>query len=67
MNRTASLPARFVIHTVGPFWRGGSFGERELLASCYRNSLAIAAERKLRTIALPSISTGAYGYHAGGL
>jgi O-acetyl-ADP-ribose deacetylase (regulator of RNase III) len=56
------LPARFVIHTVGPVWRGGSFGEAELLASCYRNSLAIAAERALRTIAFPSISTGAYGY-----
>jgi O-acetyl-ADP-ribose deacetylase (regulator of RNase III) len=56
------LPARFVIHTVGPVWRGGAFGEGELLASCYRNSLAIAAERALRTIAFPSISTGAYGY-----
>jgi O-acetyl-ADP-ribose deacetylase (regulator of RNase III) len=47
---------------VGPVWRGGSFGEGELLASCYRNSLAIAVERDLRTIAFPSISTGAYGY-----
>jgi O-acetyl-ADP-ribose deacetylase (regulator of RNase III) len=56
------LPARFVIHTVGPVWRGGSFGEPELLASCYRTSLALAAERGLRTIAFPSISTGAYGY-----
>ena len=56
------LPARFVIHTVGPIWRGGRFGERELLASCYRTSLALAAERWLRTIAFPSISTGAYGY-----
>jgi O-acetyl-ADP-ribose deacetylase len=56
------LPARFVIHTVGPVWRGGAFGEAELLASCYRNSLAIAAERSLRTIGFPSISTGAYGY-----
>ena len=56
------LPARFVIHTVGPVWRGGRFGEAELLASCYRNSLAIAAERSLRTIGFPSISTGAYGY-----
>ncbi len=56
------LPARFVIHTVGPVWRGGRFGEAELLASCYRASLAIAAERSLRTIAFPSISTGAYGY-----
>jgi O-acetyl-ADP-ribose deacetylase (regulator of RNase III) len=57
-----NLPARFVIHTVGPVWRGGSFGEPGLLASCYRNSLALAAERKLRTIAFPSISTGVYGY-----
>jgi O-acetyl-ADP-ribose deacetylase (regulator of RNase III) len=56
------LPARFVIHTVGPVWRGGGFGEAELLASCYRNSLAIAVERSLGTIAFPSISTGAYGY-----
>ena len=56
------LPARFVIHTVGPIWRGGRFGERELLASCYRTSLALAAERALRTIGFPSISTGAYGY-----
>ena len=56
------LPARFVIHTVGPVWRGGRLGEAELLASCYRNSLAIAAERSLRTIGFPSISTGAYGY-----
>ena len=56
------LPARFVIHTVGPIWRGGRFGERELLASCYRTSLALAAERSLRTIGFPSISTGAYGY-----
>ena len=56
------LPARFVIHTVGPVWRGGRFGEAERLASCYRNSLAIAAEQSLRTIGFPSISTGAYGY-----
>jgi O-acetyl-ADP-ribose deacetylase (regulator of RNase III) len=56
------LPARFVIHTVGPVWRGGGFGEAELLASCYRESLALAAERALTTIAFPSISTGAYGY-----
>jgi O-acetyl-ADP-ribose deacetylase (regulator of RNase III) len=56
------LPARFVIHTVGPVWQGGQAGEPELLASCYRNSLAIAAQQKLQTIAFPSISTGAYGY-----
>ncbi len=56
------LPARFVIHAVGPVWRGGDQGEPGLLASCYRNSLRIAAERGLRTVAFPSISTGIYGY-----
>jgi O-acetyl-ADP-ribose deacetylase (regulator of RNase III) len=58
------LPARWVIHTVGPVWRGGDAGEEELLARCYRNSLALAArpEYAIRTIAFPSISTGAYGY-----
>jgi len=57
-----NLEARHVIHTVGPVWRGGSRGEPELLASCYRNSLALAAMNGHRTIAFPSISTGAYGY-----
>ncbi|KQU84767.1 RNase III inhibitor [Variovorax sp. Root318D1] len=56
------LPARFVIHTVGPFWRGGSNGEPELLASCYRKSMEIAAQCGARTVAFPSISTGIYGY-----
>jgi O-acetyl-ADP-ribose deacetylase (regulator of RNase III) len=56
------LPARFVIHTVGPVWRGGSQGEPALLASCYRSCLAIAFDRNLASIAFPSISTGAYGY-----
>ncbi|HET6409266.1 MAG TPA: O-acetyl-ADP-ribose deacetylase [Chthoniobacteraceae bacterium] len=56
------LAARFVIHTVGPVWRGGVEGESELLASCYRRSLSLASERGLRSIAFPSISTGIYGY-----
>ncbi|MGE7473605.1 O-acetyl-ADP-ribose deacetylase [Bosea sp. NPDC003192] len=56
------LPARFVIHTVGPVWQGGGQSEAELLASCYRRSLAVAAEAGARTIAFPSISTGVYGY-----
>ncbi len=56
------LPAKWVIHTVGPVWRDGKHGEDELLASCYRNSLALAAQNGVRTIAFPSISTGAYGF-----
>lgn len=56
------LPARYVIHTVGPVWRGGNHGEAELLASCYRNSLALAAQYALKTIAFPAISCGVYGY-----
>jgi O-acetyl-ADP-ribose deacetylase (regulator of RNase III) len=56
------LPARFVIHTVGPVWRGGHRAEDELLASCYRNALALAAEYGIRTIAFPAISCGAFGY-----
>jgi O-acetyl-ADP-ribose deacetylase len=56
------LPARFVIHTVGPVWRGGENGEPELLASCYSNSMAIAVKNRIKSIAFPSISTGVYGY-----
>jgi O-acetyl-ADP-ribose deacetylase (regulator of RNase III) len=56
------LPARYVIHTVGPVWKDGRHGEEEHLANCYRNSLKLAAEHKIRTIAFPSISTGAYGF-----
>ena len=56
------LPARWVIHTVGPVWRGGGQGEDALLASCYRSSLALAAAYGIRTIAFPAISTGAYGF-----
>jgi len=56
------LPARHVIHTVGPVWNGGNKGEPALLASCYRESLRLAAAHGLRTIAFPAISCGAYGY-----
>ena len=57
-----NLPAKHVIHTVGPVWSGGKRGEAELLASAYRSSLRIAAERKIRSVAFPSISTGAYRF-----
>ena len=56
------LKARYVIHTVGPVWHGGTHSEDELLASCYRKSLALAAELKCQSVAFPSISTGAYGF-----
>lgn len=62
LTRGYRLPARFVIHTVGPIWRGGKHGEAETLANCYRNSLQVAAETGVRTIAFPAISCGAYGY-----
>lgn len=56
------LPAKYVIHAVGPVWRGGQHGEAELLASCYRRALQLAAEHDVRSIAFPCISTGAYGF-----
>jgi O-acetyl-ADP-ribose deacetylase (regulator of RNase III) len=56
------LPARFVIHTVGPIWKGGKHGEPETLATCYRNSLQLAVKNRIKTIAFPAISCGAYGY-----
>lgn len=57
-----NLPSRFVIHTVGPVWKGGNKGEPELLASCYRRSLEIATANHLESIAFPNISTGIYGF-----
>lgn len=56
------LPARFIIHTVGPVWHGGGHGEAQLLASAYRNSLAVAEQHGLHTIAFPAISCGIFGY-----
>jgi O-acetyl-ADP-ribose deacetylase (regulator of RNase III) len=62
ITRGYNLPAQWVIHTVGPVWQGGNQGEDELLASCYRNSLALAVQHDIHTIAFPSISTGVYGF-----
>lgn len=56
------LPARFLIHTVGPVWTGGNRGEPQTLANCYRNSLQLAVENRIKTIAFPAISCGAYRY-----
>lgn len=65
ITRGYRLPAPYVIHTVGPVWQGGRQQERELLASCYRESLRLAEQHGLRSIAFPAISCGAYGFPAG--
>jgi O-acetyl-ADP-ribose deacetylase (regulator of RNase III) len=62
ITRGYKLPARYVIHTVGPFWAGGKRGEPQILTNCYRNSLLLAVENRIKTIAFPAISCGAYGY-----
>ena len=62
ITRGYRLPARFVIHTVGPVWRGGRHREPEILANCYRSSLQLGVENGIKTIAFPAISCGAYGY-----
>jgi O-acetyl-ADP-ribose deacetylase len=65
ITRGYRLPAKYVIHTVGPVWRGGSHGEPELLASCYRRSFELAVQNAIRSIAFPAISCGIYGYPIG--
>lgn len=62
LTRGYQLPASYVIHTVGPVWDGGAYGESALLASCYRRCLELASEHDLRTLAFPAISTGVYGF-----
>lgn len=62
MTTAGQLPSKFVIHTVGPVWKGGSANEREELANCYRNSLKLAVENRCKTMAFPNISTGIYGF-----
>lgn len=62
VTRAYRLPAKFIIHTVGPVWRGGTYGEPELLASCYARSVELAIAKAAATLAFPSISTGIFGY-----
>ena len=62
LTKGYKLPAQWVIHTVGPIWRGGNHGEDDLLASCYRNSMALAVQHDIRTVAFPAISAGAYRF-----
>jgi len=62
LTKGYKLAARYIVHTVGPVWRDGKHGEPELLGSCYRRSLEVAASKDIRTIAFPSISTGIFGY-----
>lgn len=65
LTKAYRLPARYIIHTVGPVWNGGDHNEPELLASCYRSCFALAREHRLRTLAFPAISCGIYGYPIG--
>jgi O-acetyl-ADP-ribose deacetylase (regulator of RNase III) len=62
ITTAGQLPAQYVIHTVGPVWRGGNHGEHDLLASCYQRSLELAVAHSCKTVAFPNISTGVYGF-----
>ncbi|MEA3293273.1 MAG: O-acetyl-ADP-ribose deacetylase [Patescibacteria group bacterium] len=62
ITKAYNLPSKYVIHTVGPIWKGGSFNEEKLLACCYKNSLKLAVKNQIKSIAFPSISTGAYKF-----
>ena len=62
ITRAGNLPARYVIYTVGPIWRGGSNNEQKILSNCYQNSLQVAVENDCKTVAFPNVSTGVYGY-----